>query len=221
MRFLSTTDMKLDGTDKAILKALLEDGRRSMRDIAKKTSLTTPTVSLHFSRMVKSGFIKKFAPVLDEEMVGKGVNALVTLKVKAGDADRVSKKLSAIEEAAGVFVTTGENNITLKVCCADARALQELANARLPKLIGGGGEVVSSQLIVKTVKNEQPALIPTGEVTVDLRCDLCKGEIASNRPYNIRVGSTYHYFCCKTCRKAYLVKYHSRLANMARKLKST
>jgi DNA-binding Lrp family transcriptional regulator len=192
-----------------------------MREIARKTSLATPTVSLHLSRMVKSGFIKRFVPVLDEEAITKGIGALVTIRVKAGEVDKVSRALSALDEATGIFVTTGENNITLKVTSPDARALQELMNLRLPKLIGERGDVISSELIVRTAKNEAPAFVPTSEVTLNLRCDYCKGEVATSRPYNIRVGSSYHYFCCKTCRRAYAVKYRARIASTTKKLKSS
>ncbi len=200
--------MKLDRTDMAILKVLLEDGRESFSGIAKRTSLATPTVSYRFSRMVKSGLIKKFAPVLDQSMVRPGVSAFVTLKVKAGNTRSVSRKLSSVPGVSGVFVTTGEHNVTLRVDCADPRELQDLLSTRLPKIVDG--EVVASQIIVETVKDEQPAVL-SEDVTLKLRCDYCKGEVASDRPYNIRVGSMYHYFCCRTCRRSYLDKYGARI----------
>jgi len=201
--------MKLDRNDIAILRVLLDDGRESLSSIARKTSLTTPTVSYHFSRMVKSGLIKKFAPVLDQSMVRPGVSAFVTLKVKVGDANRVSRRVSAIGGVSGVFVTTGESNMTLKVNCADSLELQDLLNTKLSKVIDDG-EVVSSQLILDAVKDEQPVVLP-GDIAVKLRCDYCEGEVASDRPYHVRVGSMYHYFCCRTCRRSYLEKYGSRI----------
>lgn len=201
--------MKLDKNDVAILKVLLQDGRESFSSVARKTFLTTPTVSYHFSKMVRSGLIKKFAPVLDQSLVRPGVSAFITLKVKAAGSKSVSRRLLALEEVSGVFVTTGEHNITLKVNCADPRQLQELMSTKLPQMIDGG-EVVSSQLIVDTVKDEQPVVL-SRDITVKLRCDDCKGEVTSDRPYNIRVGSMRHYFCCRTCRKSYLEKYAGRI----------
>ena len=200
--------LKLNSYDKSILKVLLDDGRASMRDVARKTSLTTPTVSYHFSRMQKSGLIKKFAPILDQNMVSKGVEAFVMLKTKAGETAKASKKLSALEQVSGLFVTSGENNIILKVSCTDTRELQDLLNARLPRLVDG--EVVSSQMIMDTVKDEQLVSL-SNDISVSLKCDYCKGEIASDRPYNIRVGEGYHYFCCRTCRKSYMDKYGKRI----------
>src|SRR5579883_2116961 len=75
--------MKLDSIDAAILKQLLADGRASLRDIAKKTSLSTPTVSSHFYRMIKAGLITKFVPVINlNETELHGILALVNLKVQ-------------------------------------------------------------------------------------------------------------------------------------------
>ncbi len=203
--------MKLNQNDVAILKVLFQDGRESFRKIAKRTSLTTPTVSYHFSRMMKSGLIKKFVPVLDQTMGGQGVNALVKLRTRAGNTNSISKKLSALPEVSGVFITTGENNLTLKVSCADSRQLQDLLNVRLPRMVDG--ELVSSELIVKTVKDEQPVFL-TGDINVELKCDFCKEAITRARPYNIRVGTTYHYFCCKTCRRSYLERYGQRIGRI-------
>lgn len=200
--------MNLDSNDIAILKTLLQDGRESLREVARKTSLTTPTVSFRLSRMMKSGFIKKFVPVLDHSSAHQGIDAFVALRVKAGDANSVSKKLAGVEEVSCIFVTTGENNILLRVNCADLKQFQGFLNERLPRLVRG--EVIWSQLIVSAAKEEQPIRL-TNDIPINLKCDYCRGDIAVDRPYNIRVGESYHYFCCRTCRRSYLEKYGQRI----------
>ena len=203
--------MKLDSSDTAILKVLLQDGRASLTNIARKTSLSTPTVASRFSRLVKSGFIEKFAPVLNQSTLRPGVNAFVTLRIRSGDIKSASRKLSTMDEVEGVFVTTGEDNVMLKIRCVDTEQLQGFLNEKLPRLIDG--EVTSSQLIMTTVKDEQPVYL-TGDIAINLRCDDCKGDVLSERPYNIRVGSTYHYFCCRTCRRSFLQKYGKKITRI-------
>ncbi|HUI86629.1 MAG TPA: winged helix-turn-helix transcriptional regulator, partial [Nitrososphaerales archaeon] len=73
--------MQCDEVDLKILQALLNDGRASLRQIAERTSLTTPTVSSRLTRMLKSGTIKKFVPILSSDSVHGGIAALVTLKM--------------------------------------------------------------------------------------------------------------------------------------------
>ncbi len=51
--------------DVAIIKSLLEDGRKSFRQISRETGITTPTVKARFERLVNVGFIKGVFPIFD------------------------------------------------------------------------------------------------------------------------------------------------------------
>ncbi len=56
---------QLDKNDVAILKSLLEDGRKSFRQISRETGITTPKVKARFDRLINVGFIKGVLPVFD------------------------------------------------------------------------------------------------------------------------------------------------------------
>ena len=199
--------MKLESTDLSILRILTKDGRASLREIAARTSLSTPTVSLHLSRMMKGGMIRGFVPVLDPSAVNE-VTGFVKLKVPAQLVDQVAARLARTEGVTGVFITTGEENVTVRVSSEDVRALQRFVTEKLARRLDG--EVVSSDIVTKVVKDERSLRLNAG-ATVRLRCDYCGQEVASSRPYNIRVGTTYHYFCCRTCRKSFLETNKSRI----------
>jgi DNA-binding Lrp family transcriptional regulator len=49
--------MKLDNIDIAIINSLMQDGRKSFRQIAKEIRVSTPTVESHFTRMKDIGLI--------------------------------------------------------------------------------------------------------------------------------------------------------------------
>jgi Lrp/AsnC family leucine-responsive transcriptional regulator len=55
----------LDENDIAIIKSLLNDGRKSFRQISRETGITTPTVKARFERLVNVGFIKGVFPIFD------------------------------------------------------------------------------------------------------------------------------------------------------------
>ena len=55
----------LDDIDIALIKSLLNDGRKSFRQISRETGITTPTVKARFERLVNIGFIKGVLPVFD------------------------------------------------------------------------------------------------------------------------------------------------------------
>jgi DNA-binding Lrp family transcriptional regulator len=61
--------LQLDGYDVSILKSLLNDGRKSFREISRETGITTPTVKARFTRLVNVGFIKSVSPILNFDII--------------------------------------------------------------------------------------------------------------------------------------------------------
>ena len=57
--------VKLDDVDVAVLKSLMEDGRKSFRAISREIKVSTPTVKSRYERLVNYGLIKTVKPVLD------------------------------------------------------------------------------------------------------------------------------------------------------------
>ena len=204
--------MKLDAVDTKILEALMDDGRASFRQIARRTSLTTPTVSTRMARMVRGGLIKKFVPILSADSANRGVLALVTLRVDSGSVEKIAGDLAKLREVEGVYMTTGQS-ITLKDSLGDVKELQPFLGENVLKR--AGVDVTSSQIITSTVKEEPPSLAPNALI-MNLKCDYCGGDVTSSRPYTVAAGPSHHYFCCKICRKAYLDKHGSKLVKIAR-----
>ncbi len=63
--------LHLDEIDIEIIKSLLQDGRKSFRQISRETKITTPTVKARFERLVNVGFIKRVTPVFDFNLIDK------------------------------------------------------------------------------------------------------------------------------------------------------
>ena len=61
--------LSLDEIDVSILRSLLEDGRKSFRQISRETGITTPTVKARYERLINIGFIKGVLPIFDFEKV--------------------------------------------------------------------------------------------------------------------------------------------------------
>src|ERR1039458_5564990 len=194
----------------------MDDGRASFRQIAQRTSLTTPTVSSRIARMTKAGLIKKFIPILSGDSVNRGVTTLLTLKVGSASVQRLAGDLAKMRGVEGVYVTTGQS-ITLKATLSDVQSLQSFLAENVLKR--RGVEVTSSQIITSTMKEEPPSLLPS-TLVMNLKCDYCGGDVASSRPYTISAGPSHYYFCCKTCRKEYLGEHGKRLAKISRKLQA-
>ena len=207
--------MNLDSRDRAILEILMKDGRASLREVAARASLTTPTVSSRLARMQKAGLIRGFVPVLDPAMA-RGVRAFVRLRVPTGEVEGAARGLARLPEVDGVFLTVGHGNLMVRLATNDLQEIEAFVNR---KLAGKSWEVVSTEVVERTVKDERKMMIPDAALLA-LKCDFCGQEIKSERPFNIRVGLTYHYFCCRTCRKSYLEGHRSEIELARRKSKS-
>jgi DNA-binding Lrp family transcriptional regulator len=202
--------LKLDAVDSKILGALMEDGRASLNEIARKTSLTTPTVSARFERMKKAGLIKKFVPVVSMDSASRGVQAVILLKVVSRSPERLARDLAKIREVDGLYLTTGQG-IVLRLTFETVRDLQSFLGETLGKR--EGVEVVSSEIVTGVFKEEPPSL-PPGALTMSLKCDYCRGEVTSGRPYTINVDSSRYYFCCMTCKREYVEKHREKLQRL-------
>lgn len=201
--------MKLDPVDIMILKELSQDGRASLRQIASRSFLSTPTVSSRFERMRRGGLIQKFVPLINlEASENSGLLALVTLIAPSSSLSKAARYLSKRPEVYSVYLTTGTNNLMVKLSVPNAQSLQRFLESSYIKKLGI--QVISSQVVTQTIKDEHP-LPFAGEFKMKLSCDLCKGDITSSRPYTIKVASTRYYFCCKTCKANYLEEYRERI----------
>ena len=86
-------DAKLDNTDIAIVKALIQDGRKSFRQIAREIKTSTPTVEARFSRMKGLGIIKSIQPVFDIEKIDSRMSALIFIKTNLSQSTDIANNL--------------------------------------------------------------------------------------------------------------------------------
>jgi DNA-binding Lrp family transcriptional regulator len=56
---------ELDEMDIAIIKSLIKDGRKSLRQISRELKISTPTVNFRFQRLLNIGLIKSISPIID------------------------------------------------------------------------------------------------------------------------------------------------------------
>jgi len=199
--------VQLDKTDIRILNALMEDGRRSYRELARQTSVSPPTIESRVEKLLRVGLIKKIVPIIDIDKLDSGNSALITIKADLSNMSEVIELFSDMEEVTGVFATTGEGNLLLRVFVSDPKGLHEFITRRL------GGEtsfqVLSSQIITKTLKDEQLIRISPGS-NLRVECGFCGGAVRGE-PFTLKVGNVDRFFCCKVCMSTYAKKYGKRL----------
>ena len=207
---------QLDETDSRILKTLFEDGRRSFREISRLTGVTTPTVQARMKRMMDSGLIQSVSPILDSSKLEPGIVCMLYFHVNPSHIETLAKKLGKRREVKGIYLTTGADNLVLRVAVDSLDDLQQFT-----EILSQDFQVKqrSSQMVVKIFKDDQSVLLRTG-TRLRLKCETCSGPVAGE-PFSLKVAGLERYFCCRTCLSKFREKYKTKLEGLSIDLDST
>lgn len=115
----------LDEVDRAILRELQDDGRRSFREIARNVGVSERTVRVRARRLQEEGILRIIA-FADPLQLGRSVLALVLLRVDAGAHDRVVETVGAWSEVSYVSSLVGRADVYLQIMCRDNDELWRL-----------------------------------------------------------------------------------------------
>jgi Lrp/AsnC family transcriptional regulator, leucine-responsive regulatory protein len=117
----------VDDLDRKILTLLVEDGRRTYDDIARRVNLSAPSVKRRVDRLRESGALEGFTAVVDHGAMGWNTEALVELFYQPGTTlDRVAKTLREHPEVVEAWSVTGEADAIARVRTEDNAALERL-----------------------------------------------------------------------------------------------
>ncbi len=108
--------MQLDDTDRAIVKLLQTDARRSLADVARATSLSVATVHRRLRRLRRAGVIRGFWVALDPATVGLAVTAFVRLRLRYKEnMERDYALVAQMPEVEEIHVVAGDYDLLVKV----------------------------------------------------------------------------------------------------------
>jgi DNA-binding Lrp family transcriptional regulator len=86
----------LDQTDRAIIAALLQDGRISIRALADRIHISRANAYTRIGRMISEGVIGGFAPRLNPQRAGLRTSAYVMISIEQNAWRTVSRRLAEI-----------------------------------------------------------------------------------------------------------------------------
>jgi Lrp/AsnC family transcriptional regulator, leucine-responsive regulatory protein len=118
---------RMDDIDRRILALLLDDGRRTFDDIARRVSLSAPAVKRRVDRLRTGGALQGFTAVVDHAALGWNTEALVELFYAPGTLlDEVAQTLARHPEVVEAWSVTGEADAIARVRTADNADLERL-----------------------------------------------------------------------------------------------
>lgn len=108
----------MDELDAAILRELQSDARKTNRDVAAAVGIS-PTTALERTRALRArGVIRGASLELDLAAIGRGVQALVAVRIRPPSRDVIEAFrdwAAALPQTLGVFVTSGSEDFILHV----------------------------------------------------------------------------------------------------------
>ncbi len=99
--------MELNGTDRKILKNLLEDARFSSRQIAKNVGVSVGTVLSRIKKMEDIGLIKCYSVILNHEKLGYELTVVTEITVSKGRLVEMEQEIAKLPGVCGVYDVTG------------------------------------------------------------------------------------------------------------------
>ena len=124
----------LDELDKAILRELQSDARKTNREVAAAVGIS-PTTALDRTRALRQrGVIRGALLDVDLPSIGRPVQALIAIRIRPPSRRNIEafrEWVSALPDTLGLYVTTGTEDFIIHVAVPDNESLYEFVIDRL------------------------------------------------------------------------------------------
>ena len=178
----------IDDVDYRILELLMDDARRSYREIAEEVGRSPPTVSERVERLKEVGVIERFTLDVDRSMLVEGPTVLVDLAVEPGSEGRVVESLTDASAVEHVIRTV--DAAVVFVAHANERDVEELLSETL-----GDERVRDYRVRLVSETYWEPRL---DEETLEIECVVC-GKAVDGGDESVDLGERTYEVCCSSC----------------------
>ncbi len=129
----------LDGIDRRIVRALREDGRISLLDLAASVGLSPTPIARRVRRLEEAGIITGYAALIDETALGFGVSVFVSIKLDRQVDDALvtfEKAIAEFPEVVDCWLMTGNRDYLLRVATEGLAQFEQFLVGRMSKVPG-------------------------------------------------------------------------------------
>ena len=127
---------EFDNIDIRIVNFLLEDGRMSASEVARRIGdISERAIRYRIDRMVQEGVIQ-ISAVVNPESFGLTINADVWIEVESDQILEVAKKLTVYDNVRYVACGIGQNDISIQLVAKDAAEVYHFVTDVVRKVPG-------------------------------------------------------------------------------------
>ena len=154
--------LKIDETDKKIVKILQSKGKITNARLSEEIGLSPAPTLERVKKLEQSGLIKSYHAELDTEILGLGVKTFVQVTLKGHNKpniERFLEEINKIDDVVECHHITGSGDFILKVVAKDIASYQQLMLEKVSDI-----EVVDSlqsMVILSTYKNSKVIPFPS------------------------------------------------------------
>ena len=127
-------DVKLDKTDKKILKLLQDNSNRTTKSLAEELNLSTTPVFERIKKLEKAGFIKQYAALLDAQRLGFKQTVFIGITIQGHTRsylEKFVKQINSFPEVVECHRVSGNFDYLLKLVVKDIEAYENFILTKL------------------------------------------------------------------------------------------
>lgn len=145
--------IRLDETDRVILRMLQDDGRITNADLARQIGLSPPSMLQRVRKLEESGLIKAYRAILDEDSMGFGLQVLAMISLSLHQEQPIEQfrdQVSAIPEVLECLHVSGEYDFMLRIVAKDMQDYERIVRQNISSIKAVGR--INSSFILATPK---------------------------------------------------------------------
>jgi Lrp/AsnC family leucine-responsive transcriptional regulator len=160
-------EIKIDALDRAILGALLEDGRLSQVELAERVPLSPTAIARRIRALEEDGVIQGYQARLDRQALGLTMTVIVHVGLNSQSEDVLKAFEAAVARAPSVVschLMSGEDDYLITVMARDLADFERIHKEQLSRL-PGVARLKSSFVLRDVASKPLPAscLLPSGK----------------------------------------------------------
>ena len=133
------TEIELDTLDRAILGALLEDGRQSQVELAERIPLSATAIARRMRALEERGVIQGYQVRIDHQALGLTMTVVVHVGLRSQNEDLLKSFEEAVTRAPSVVschLMSGEDDYLVTVMARDLADFEHIHKEQLSRLPG-------------------------------------------------------------------------------------
>ena len=132
-------EIDIDALDRAILGALLEDGRLSQVELAERIPLSATAIARRIRALEEKGVIQGYQARINRQALGLGMTVIVHIGLTSQNEDLLEAFEKAVASAPSVVschLMSGEDDYLLTVMARDLADFERIHKEQLSRLPG-------------------------------------------------------------------------------------